>query len=94
MLLYWKLMEYACDQGFKYFDLGRSSPDEGTQRFKEQWGAKPFPLYWHNIMLNGQPARNNEPEKSKYVMAIRYWKKLPIPISNMIGPLIRKHISL
>jgi len=94
MLLYWKLMEYACDQGFEYFDLGRSSPDEGTQRFKEQWGAKPFPLYWHNIILNGQPARNNESEKSKYVTAIRYWKKLPVPVSNIVGPLIRKHISL
>ena len=94
MLLYWSFLEYACKNGHQYFDFGRSTPGEGTHRFKEQWGAKPFPMYWHNIVLNGKPAGNNESEKSRYEKAIRYWKRLPLPISNMIGPYIRKHISL
>jgi hypothetical protein len=94
MLLYWSFLEYACKNGHQYFDFGRSTPGEGTHRFKEQWGAKPFPMYWHNIVLNGRPAGNNESEKSRYETAIRYWKRLPLPISNMIGPYIRKHISL
>jgi len=94
MLLYWSFLEYACKNGHQYFDFGRSTPGEGTHRFKEQWGAKPFPMYWHNIVLNGRPAGNNGSEKSRYETAIRYWKRLPLPISNMIGPYIRKHISL
>jgi hypothetical protein len=94
MLLYWSFLEFACKNGHQYFDFGRSTLGEGTHKFKEQWGAKPFPIYWHNIMLNGQPARNEESEKSRYETAIRYWKKLPLPISNALGPLIRKHINL
>ena len=94
MLLYWSFLEYACKNGHQYFDFGRSTPGEGTHRFKEQWGAKPFPMYWHNIVLNGRPAGNNESEKSRYETAIRYWKRLPLPISNALGPLIRKHINL
>jgi serine/alanine adding enzyme len=94
MLLYWSFMEYACDSGFKCFDFGRSTPDEGTYKFKEQWGAKPSPLYWQNIVFNGHPVSQNDLEKSKFERAIHYWKKLPVPISNKIGPLIRKHISL
>ncbi len=94
MLLYWSLMEYACDKGFKYFDFGRSTPGEGTYRFKEQWGAKPSPLFWHKIVFDSHTLSNNGVEKSKFKNAIRYWKRLPIPISNTIGPFIRKQINL
>ena len=94
MLLYWSLIEYACDGEFKYFDFGRSTPDEGTYKFKEQWGAKPASLYWHKIASDGQPVNNNQSEKSKFGKAIRYWKKVPVPVANVIGPLIRKNIVL
>lgn len=36
MLLYWGFLAYASDHGFKRFDFGRSTPGEGTYRFKEQ----------------------------------------------------------
>lgn len=94
MLLYWSFLEYACNNGHQYFDFGRSTPGEGTHKFKEQWGAKPYPIYWHNIVLNGGPATENKSEKSRFDTATRYWQKLPLPISNALGPLIRKRISL
>ena len=94
MLLYWSFLEYACSKGHQYFDFGRSTPGEGTHRFKEQWGAKGSPIYWHNILLNGRPVAESGLEKSKFQTAIRYWKKLPLPISNAFGPMIRKQISL
>jgi len=94
MLLYWSMLEYACDNGYKYFDFGRSTPDEGTYKFKKQWGAKPNPLYWHYISLNGQPIEKEIPEKFKFEKAIHFWKKLPVPVTKTIGPMIRKHIGL
>jgi len=94
MLLYWSLMAHGCDQGFKYFDFGRSTPDEGTYKFKGQWGAIPAPLYWYTFTLNGQAIRSNWSDKSRHERLIHHWKRLPIPISNFMGPLIRKHISL
>ena len=45
MLLYWIMLKFSCDNGFKHFDFGRSSPGEGTYKFKEQWGAKPTILH-------------------------------------------------
>ncbi|MBC2695111.1 MAG: FemAB family PEP-CTERM system-associated protein [Desulfobacteraceae bacterium] len=94
MLLYWTMQKYACDNGFKYFDFGRSSPDEGTYKFKKQWGAKLNPLYWHYISLNGQSIIEETPEKSKFDKAIQYWQKLPVSVTKIIGPMIRKHIGL
>ena len=94
MLLYWTMLEYACDNGFRYFDFGRSSPDEGTYKFKEQWGAAPTSLHWHFISLNGQTVGHETDQKSKFEKAIRYWQKLPLPVTRIIGPMIRKHIGL
>jgi FemAB-related protein (PEP-CTERM system-associated) len=94
MLLYWSMLEYACDNGFSSFDFGRSSPSEGTYKFKEQWGAEPSPLNWHYISLNGRAADAEIDEKSKFEKAIRYWQKLPVPVTRIIGPMIRKHIGL
>jgi serine/alanine adding enzyme len=94
MLLYWTMLEYACDSGFTYFDFGRSSPDGGTYKFKEQWGAKSTPLYWIFISLDGKPIDERTSEQFKYQNVINSWKKLPVPATKIIGPMIRKHIGL
>jgi len=94
MLLYWTMLEYACNGGYAYFDFGRSSVDEGTYKFKEQWGAEPKPLYWHYFLMDGHLMREKDSEKSRFDKAIQYWKKLPVFVTKMIGPPIRKHIGL
>ncbi|MDA9762194.1 GNAT family N-acetyltransferase, partial [Desulfobacterales bacterium] len=95
MLLYWTMLEYACDNGFEFFDFGRSTPNEGTYKFKEQWGAKPNPIFWQYIYLNEQNrSKEAKDDKSKYSKAIQYWQKLPVSVTIIIGPMIRKHIGL
>ena len=94
MLLYWTMLEYACKNGYSFFDFGRSSVDQGTYKFKEQWGAEPTPLHWHLFVLNGHQVTDRESEKAKFDKAIEYWKKLPVFTTRLIGPYIRKHISL
>jgi serine/alanine adding enzyme len=94
MLLYWTMLEYACNNGYKYFDFGRSTPNEGTYKFKKQWGAKPEPLHWHFISVNGQPINEDTSEKSKFDKAIHYWQKLPVSVTKILGPMIRKHVGL
>jgi len=98
MLLYWAMLEHACDRGCQYFDLGRSTPNEGTYKFKAQWGAKPWPLNWYYLYLNGAPhetdMESSQAATSKFDRAVQYWKKLPVPLTRVIGPMIRKHIGL
>lgn len=95
MMLYWNFLKYAADHGFRKFDFGRSSPNEGTYKFKEQWGAKATPLHWQYGAQNGlQKYPDDRLGKEKYSSLVSVWKKLPLPLANMIGPHIRKHISL
>lgn len=94
MLLYWTMLGYACDNGFNKFDFGRSTPDEGTYKFKEQWGARPESLHWQYISVNGRPIDAATNDKSNFDNAVHYWKKLPVVVTNFVGPLIRQHIGL
>ena len=94
MLLYWAMLEYACDNGYKFFDFGRSTPNEGTFKFKKQWGSEAYPLFWTTISANDSVIEASGSEKSKFETAIKYWKKLPLPVSKILGPIIRKNISL
>ena len=96
MLLYWSMLEYAVDNNYNLFDFGRSTPDEGTYKFKKQWGAIPSSLHWH-YFSNKDVVQNNgdtADEKTKFEKAIQYWQKLPVPITRVVGPMIRKHIGL
>ncbi len=93
MLLYWKILEYACDHGFRKFDFGRSTLDAGTYRFKAQWGAKPKQLYWDYWPRNPgklKPVNQTSPGLARMV---ELWKKLPVGLTKLIGPMVRKNIA-
>jgi FemAB-related protein (PEP-CTERM system-associated) len=92
MLLYWTVLKYAVDSGYRVFDFGRSSHDSGTYRFKEQWGAKPFPLYWHYWLRDRTDLPELNPANPKYQLAINVWKRLPLGLTRLIGPAIVRNI--
>src|SRR5262249_28531654 len=92
MLLYSTALEYACREGFEVFDFGRSTPGGSTYRFKEQWGARPVPLYWYHWSCEGRPVPDVSPENSKYGLAIRTWKRLPVTLTRLIGPSLVRSI--
>ena len=92
MLLYWRALEFACERGFRQFDFGRSTPHEGTYRFKEQWGAKPYPLNWYYWLPNGREMPQVNPRNPKYRTAIAVWQRLPVSVTRLIGPGIVKYI--
>jgi FemAB-related protein (PEP-CTERM system-associated) len=94
MLLYWNFIKYAAENGFRKFDFGRCSPSEGTYKFKEQWGAKAVPLYWQYGSPNHVSTVKSPLGKERYASLVSLWKRLPLPLANVIGPHIRRHISL
>jgi serine/alanine adding enzyme len=96
MLLYWTFLQTAADDGFKYFDFGRSTEGEGTFRFKEQWGAQPRQLYWQKISRQKDQAEKDSPEKKSFKrdLVALVWRRLPLKVANYFGPHIRYKISL
>lgn len=94
MLLYWTMLEYACDSGYRRFDFGRSTPDEGTFKFKRQWGAVAAPLQWQLVSLDGRPPDTNAGTRDRFATMIAIWQRLPVPVTRIVGPMVRKYIAL
>jgi len=91
-LLYWSILESAAARGCATFDFGRSTPNEGTYKFKEQWGAKAVPLCWEYGLIDAATLPNTSPANPKFKLAFSLWKKLPIPVANRVGPMIVRAI--
>jgi FemAB-related protein (PEP-CTERM system-associated) len=91
-LLYWEAINYACRNGFKYFDFGRSTINSGTYNFKRQWGSDQKRLDYHYFLnrANKVPAVNAN--ENKYKLAINIWRKLPLKIANAVGPRVIRYL--
>lgn len=87
-LMYWEAIRHGLSHGLKRFDLGRSTPGAGTYKFKEQWGAQPEPLAWHYILPQGESLPNLTNQNPKFSLAIEAWRRLPLPMTRLIGPSI------
>jgi FemAB-related protein (PEP-CTERM system-associated) len=91
-LLYWSIIETAIAENCTMLDFGRSTPNEGTFKFKEQWGATPLPLHWEYCLLRGDAIPDQSPKNPKLRMFVDTWKKLPLWAANLIGPHIVRSI--
>jgi serine/alanine adding enzyme len=88
MRLYWELLKASIARGCTAFDFGRSTIDSGTYRFKQQWGAQPRQLHWHRWERHPRPAGDTHEPGAMLGLALRVWKKLPLPVANRLGPLV------
>lgn len=91
-LLYWRIIEHAIGAGVETLDFGRSTPHEGTYRFKQQWGAEPQALYWEYALIDRAAPPDLSPHNPRYGSAIALWKRLPVAVTNTIGPHIVRSI--
>ncbi len=92
-LLYWEMIRWGCENRYRRFDFGRSSPNSGTYRFKKQWGAKEEPLHWQCV--SRQTGRTGIPhgDGKKYQWIVKTWSHLPLSITKFVGPMVRGQVS-
>ncbi|MGQ0734878.1 MAG: FemAB family XrtA/PEP-CTERM system-associated protein [Acidobacteriota bacterium] len=92
VLLYWTMVRFAADRGFQTFDLGRSTPGEGTYVFKKGWGAEPRDMVWEYWTARGRSLPELSPKNPRFRLAIRAWQHLPVPLATRLGPLVVRNI--
>lgn len=91
-VLYWELIKGACERGLTRFHLGRSTTQSGGEVFKKKWNAYAVPLYWQYVLRTRRDIPQLNVMNPKYKLAIKAWQKLPVPVTQMIGPLIARSI--
>ncbi|SFP11641.1 FemAB family XrtA/PEP-CTERM system-associated protein [Qipengyuania nanhaisediminis] len=91
--MYYELMCHARRKGMERFDFGRSKTGSGPFAFKKNWGFEPEPLTYRRWSAPGVEARNIDPTDEGYSAKIELWKKLPLPVANLIGPWIARGLG-
>lgn len=92
-LLIWTAIEGACQQGYKFFDFGRtSSAEQGLAAFKKRWGAQERNLaYYYYPHIPSSMALNET--GLKYRLATSLWKRLPLPLAHWGSNRVFKHLG-
>lgn len=90
--MYWQGICWACRQGFRTFDFGRSQRDSGTFRYKMQFGCQPAPIYYQYELKPGTAMPEVDPHNPRFKWVIAAWKKFPSALVNTIGPWVIRDI--
>jgi FemAB-related protein (PEP-CTERM system-associated) len=91
--MYWELIRQTCTRGPRVFDFSRAKYGSGSFTFKINWGFEPQPLQYQYLVRPGHAIPEDNPMNPKYRLMIESWKRLPLPIANLIGPSILRGIG-
>ncbi len=90
-LVMWEAIQCSATRGFKFLDFGRTDLDqEGLLRFKAGWGAESYPVLYYKYDFRKDDFVG---KGSGMELAGRVARKLPMPIFNLLGALLYRHIG-
>jgi len=84
--MYWEVMKRAVESGLGYFDFGRSKLGTGAYAFKTQWNMRQRPLPYQFFLVRRQAMPNYSPANSRFKLATDSWKRMPFPLTKVLGP--------
>lgn len=91
--MYYQVMCNASERGYRWYDFGRSKNDSGSYKYKKNWGMEPKPLYYYYHLVNAEALPNLSPNNPKYKLFIQLWQKLPLKVSQIVGPFLSKFLG-
>jgi lipid II:glycine glycyltransferase (peptidoglycan interpeptide bridge formation enzyme) len=92
-LMTWTAIQNACENGYRFFDFGRTSPDnKGLMRYKEMWGAEKKCCHYHyHPQIMG--LTSIQEDSRKYKLLTKMWKTMPSSLSEMISARLYRHMA-
>jgi FemAB-related protein (PEP-CTERM system-associated) len=91
--MYWDVMRRAGLAGYRVFDFGRSKRGTGAFAFKRNWGFEPEALCYEYYLRRGTEVPNLSPLNPKYRLFINLWRRLPLPLANLVGPQLARNLG-
>jgi FemAB-related protein (PEP-CTERM system-associated) len=91
--MYWEVMRRATERGYRIFDFGRSKLDSGSFAFKKHWGFEPSSLEYRFYLRRLSEPPELNPANPKYRAMVAIWKRIPVRLSKLLGPVIARHLG-
>jgi len=86
--MYFDLLRWGAEKGLRIYDFGRSKRESGSYEFKAHWGMKEETLPYQVVLVRGKKLPNISPANPRFQLPIRIWKKLPLPLTRALGPIL------
>lgn len=90
--MYGMLMKYAAENGYRIFDFGRSKKGTGSFDFKKRWGMTMTDLPYQYALVRTRSMPDTSPLNPRFSLGIEAWRRLPLPLTRLVGPMIAKHL--
>ena len=91
--MYFQQMCRAGRAGYKLYDFGRSKNGTGPYNYKRHWGFEPTPLNYQYHLVKSSHLPDLNPLNPKYQLMIKTWQRLPLWLSQVIGPYVSKYLG-
>ncbi len=91
--MYYQIMCNASEKGYRRYDFGRSKNNSGPYKYKKNWGMEPKSLYYYYHLVKAEKIPNLSPNNPKYKFFIQIWRKLPLKVSQIVGPFLSKFLG-
>ena len=92
ILLYWNVIKYYFEAGISIFDFGRCTINSSTYEFKRRWHPEKIQLNYQYWIPQNQSFSPISPDSPKYKRAITMWRKLPLWLTRLAGPIISRNL--
>jgi len=90
--LYWHVIRWAIERGYRRFDFGDAPEDSSLGRFKAQWTSEPVTEYIYILRGDrstavGEAARRRNPNVGvgDESLVSRVWGRVPLPLTRLGG---------
>ena len=91
--MYWELMRRSAEEGLTGFDFGRSKAGTGPFSFKKNFGFSPQPLPYEYFLVTADAVPDVNPTNPRYRLLVENWKRLPLPVANLLGPMLSRNLG-
>ncbi|WP_135305896.1 GNAT family N-acetyltransferase [Haloarcula amylovorans] len=92
-LLIWKTLQQAANEGYDAYELGRTREGSGVYMFKKSFGGEKTWYDDYHYFPTGD-AELPHPDADQYERLKEIWKRLPVPVTRVLGPPIRQSVTL
>lgn len=92
--MYYQLMCHARNnKGCSRYDFGRSKIDSGAYHYKRHWGMQAIELPYQYQLISAKQLPNLSPNNPRYQLFIKLWQKLPLGLSQWLGPKLSRYLG-
>ena len=102
--LYWHVIRWGIENGFRHFDFGEAKPGSELERFKAQWSAEPVPAWRYDYALDGSAARADTLRHAGHRMGraggasrreelvAKAWDRVPLRATRLAGEIVYRFL--